>query len=262
MSSILLEKKENIARITINRPEVLNALDENSLELLNKTLSDVSKDESIRCVIIGGSGRAFCVGADLKFMRSFLDKGERFPYGDFLRKYFNKVIIRITSMPKPVIASINGVAAGAGIGIALACDYKIASEKASFVEAFLNVALIPDSGTCFFLLKKMGLTKTMEFLTLAGTIDAKQALEYGLINKVVPEEKLKEETDQIALKYAELPTKAIALTKKLVYYSYEKDLESVLEYEAYLQEIAGSSEDHLEGLKAFLEKRKPVFKGR
>lgn len=258
MNSVILEKKENIAKVVINRPEVLNALDGPTIEELEKKLSELGKDENVRSVILTGSGRAFCVGADLKYIKSF----EKFPYGDFLRKYFNRLILRIITLPKPVIASINGIVAGAGIGIALACDYKIASEKANFVEAFLNVALIPDSASCFLFLNKAGLTKALEFFTLGDTIDAKKALELGLINKVVEDSELDKETMNIALRYASLPTKAIALTKKLIYYSLSNDIERVLEYEAYLQEIAGSSEDHEEGLKAFLEKRKPSFKGK
>jgi len=262
MNSIIVERKEAIAKITLNRPEVLNAMDSDALEKLEKTLAEIARDENIRCVILTGAGRAFCVGFDLKYLRSFVEKGEKFDYGGFLRKYFNRVVLRLVSMPKPVIAAINGVAAGAGIGIALACDYKIMSEKASFVEAFLNVGLIPDTGVCFFVLKKLGLARTMEFLTLGETIDSKKALELGLVNKVVPEDKLTSETEEIANKYASLPTKAIALTKKLVYYSLNHDIEEVLEYEAYLQDIAGATMDHEEGLKAFLEKRKPVFKGK
>jgi 2-(1,2-epoxy-1,2-dihydrophenyl)acetyl-CoA isomerase len=262
MSSIIVERNENIGKITLNRPEVLNALDANSIEQLDKALAELGKDENIRCIILTGTGRGFCVGIDLKYMKEYLDKGQKFPYGDFLRKYFNRIITRITTSPKPVIASINGVVAGAGLGLALSCDYKLASEKVNFVEAFLNVGLIPDSASCFFILKKIGLARALEYFTLGETIDAKRALELGLINKVVPEDKLEEETNEIARKYASLPTRAIALTKKLIYYSLNNDLENVLEYEAYLQEIAGSTEDHLEGLKAFIEKRKPVFKGK
>jgi len=262
MSNILYEKKEGISEITINRPDVLNALDDITLTDLAKCLEDSRKDENVRCVIITGSGRAFCVGADLKFMKSWLDKGERFPYGDMLRKYFNEIILSIVTLPKPVIASINGVVAGAGLGIAFACDYKIASNKARFVEAFINVGLIPDSGSVYFLLKNLNLSKVMEFVTLGGEFSAEEAFKLGLVNKVVEHEELKEETMQIAKKYAEMPTKAIALSKKLIYYTYYKSLEEVLEYEAYLQELAGSTEDHMEGLRAFLEKRKPVFKGK
>ncbi|HLI46395.1 MAG TPA: enoyl-CoA hydratase-related protein [Geobacterales bacterium] len=262
MSSILLEKKEGIAKITLNRPEVLNALDGPSIELLDKTLSEIAKDESIRCVILTGTGRAFCVGIDLRYMKSFYEKGEKFDYGGFLRKNFNRIVLKIVSMPKPVISVINGVAAGAGIGLALSCDYKLMSEKASFVEAFLNVGLVPDTGSCFFVLKNLGLSRAMEFFTLGETIDAKKALELGLVNNVVEEDKLNSRAEEIAAKYASLPTKAIALTKKLVYYSLNHDLEDSLEYEAYLQDIAGATEDHAEGLKAFLEKRKPVFKGK
>jgi Enoyl-CoA hydratase/carnithine racemase len=262
MPNIIYEKIEGISKITINRPEVLNAVDDITLIELEKCLEDSKKDENIRSIIITGSGRAFCVGVDLKYVKSFLEKGEKFPYGDMLRKYFHRVILSIISLPKPVIASINGVVAGAGLGIAFACDYKIASNKARFVEAFINVGLVPDSGSVYFLLKSISLPKVMEFVTLGGEIDANEAFRLGLINKLVEHEKLEEETIQIAKKYAEMPTKAIGLTKKLIYYTYHKSLEEVLEYEAYLQEIAGSTEDHIEGLKAFLEKRKPVFKGK
>jgi len=262
MEIVKFEKLDNIAKITLNRPEVLNALNEESFKLINNYLKEIEKDENIRAVILTGTGRGFCVGIDLKVIRNYLDKGERFPYKEFLVENFNKLISNIINLQKPVIASINGVVAGAGIGIALACDYKIASNNVRFVEAFINVALIPDTLTCYLLLRNIGLSKTIEYLTLGGEISAEEALKLGLINKVVPQEKLEEETNNIAKRYSEMPTKVIGLTKKLIYNSLYKSIEEILEYESLLQEAASLTEDHKEGLNAFIEKRKPVFKGK
>ncbi len=172
---VLYNVEESIATITINREEVLNALDEETLDLLNKYLDEAINNEEIRCVVITGKGRAFCVGADLKYIRSFTDKGLKFPYGGFLTKYLNKVVVKITSCNKPVVAGINGVVAGAGIGLALCCDYKLAVENASFVEAFLNVALIPDTASCFFLIKNMPLNKVLEFITTGGNFKCRRS---------------------------------------------------------------------------------------
>ena len=259
---VLFEVDENIAKIILNREDVLNALDEETLNFLNSYLDKVFYDDKIRCVILTGKGKAFCVGADLKYIRSFLDKGERFPYGEFLDKLLNKVVIKIASMYKPVIAAINGVVAGAGIGLALCCDYKIAVENANFVEAFLNVGLIPDTATCFYLIKNMPFAKVLEFLTTGSTLSANEALKYNLVNKVVKMEEFEGEVMKQAKIYSELPTVAIGLAKRLAYYSLNENLERVLELESYLQEVASHTEDHKEGLEAFIKKRKPVFKGK
>lgn len=259
---VLYELDGSVATITLNREDVLNALDEETLTLLNKYLEESTNDEKVRCIVLTGKGRAFCVGADLKYIRSYTDKGLRFPYGGFLEKYLNKVVLKITSSNKPIVAGINGIVAGAGIGLALSCDYKLAVENANFVEAFLNVALIPDTATCFFLSKNMPFNKLLEFITTGGTLSAEEALKYGIVNKLVKKEEFENELRKIAKQYSELPTLAIGLAKRLAYYSIYANLEKVLEMESYLQEIAGNSQDHKEGLEAFISKRKPVFKGK
>lgn len=254
---LLFEKKDNVTTITLNRPDVFNAFnDEQSFELQD-ALKQAKKDPETRVVVLTGAGKAFCSGQDLKAIAG----AEKRSFIDSLHKRYNPIIREMRNMPKPIICKLNGVAAGAGCSLALASDFIIASENASLIEVFINVGLVLDSGSSFFLPRLVGSARAFELSTMGSKVSAKQALDWGMINRCVPAEQLDEETVKIVEYYANAPTKAIGLMKKMLNKSFNSDLETMLEYEAYCQEIAGSSYDNKEGVAAFNEKRKPQFKG-
>ncbi len=256
-NNLLLDTQNGIATITLNRPDVFNAFnDEMSFELQD-ALKQVEKDANARVVVLTGAGKAFCSGQDLKAAaaagnRSFMDS---------LHKRYNPIIRAMRNMPKPIICKLHGVAAGAGCSLALACDMIIASENASLIEVFINVGLVLDSGSSYFLPRLVGSNKAFEWATMGTKVSATEAVHFGVVNKVVKPEELEEAVNHIALYYANAPTKAIGLMKKMLNKSFHSDLETMLDYEAYCQEIAGNSADNKEGVQAFLEKRKPNFKG-
>ncbi len=255
--TILYEKENGVATITLNRPQALNAF----VPQMNKEMLDVLKegerDKEVRCFVITGAGRAFCAGQDLKG-RTPEQKGS---LGASLREKYNPMIRLIRQMEKIVIAAVNGVAAGAGCNLALACDLRVASEEAKFIQAFVRVGLAPDSGGSFILPRLVGLSKAMELLLLGEPIDAQEAQRIGLVAKVFPAAKFAESTKEIAARVASAP-RGIGLIKRAVNHATLSSLESDLEYESYLQEIAGRSADYDEGVRAFLEKRTPVFTGK
>lgn len=255
---LLYEQKDNITTITLNRPDVFNAFNDEQSYELQDALKAARKDEATRVLVLTGAGKAFCSGQDLKAIAG----AEKRSFIESLQKRYNPIIREMRNMPKPVICKLNGVAAGAGCSLALASDFIIASENASLIEVFINVALVPDSGSSFFLPRLVGSARAFEMCTMGNKVSAKQAFEWGMVNRCVPHEKLDEETAAIASYYASAPTKAIGLAKKLLNRSFNSDLESMLEYEAYCQEVAGSSSDNKEGVTAFNEKRKPMFTGR
>jgi 2-(1,2-epoxy-1,2-dihydrophenyl)acetyl-CoA isomerase len=256
-TALLLNIENGIATITLNRPDVYNAFnDELSFELQD-ALKECEKNKAVRVVVITGAGKAFCSGQDLKAAAA---AGNR-SFKDSLEKRYNPIIRAIRNMPKPVIAKLNGVAAGAGCSLALACDMIIASEAASLVEVFINVGLVLDSGSSYFLPRLVGSAKAFELATMGTKVSAEEALQLGLVNKVVIAADLDSETQKIAAYFSTAPTKAIGLIKKALNKSFHSSLETMLDYESYCQEIAGNSSDNKEGVMAFLEKRKPVFKG-
>ena len=208
-------------------------------------------------LVLSGEGKAFCSGQDLKAVSG----EEKRSFKDSLTKRYNPIIRAMRNMPKPIIAKLNGVAAGAGCSLALACDMIIAAEEAVLIEVFVNIGLVLDSGSSFFLPRLVGYSRAFEMSTLGSKVRAAQALDWGLVNKVVKMEELDSAVNEIAEKYANAPTKAIGLMKKMLNKSYSFNLDEALDYEMYCQEIAGSSTDYKEGVKAFLEKRKPGFKG-
>lgn len=254
---LLYQKEGNALTITLNRPDVFNAFNDEQSYELQDALKAAKKDEEVRVVILTGAGKAFCSGQDLKAIAG----AEKRSFIESLHKRYNPIIREMRNMPKPIICKLNGVAAGAGCSLALASDFIIASENASLIEVFINVGLVLDSGSSFFLPRLVGSARAFELSTMGTKVTATQALEWGMINRCVTPDKLDEETKIISDYYANAPTKAIGLMKKMLNKSFNSDLETMLEYEAYCQETAGSSADNKEGVAAFNEKRKPQFRG-
>lgn len=257
-NTILYQKEGKILRITLNRPDVYNAMDDALTYELQDALKAAEKDSDVRVIILTGSGKAFCSGQDLKAISGI----EKRSFIDSINKRYNPIIRAMRNMPKPIICRLNGVAAGAGCSLALACDLIIASETAVLVEAFVNIGLVLDSGSSYFLPRMVGSTRAFEIATMAPKITGQQAFDWGIANRVTSNENLDNVVNEIAEYYANAPTKAIGLMKKMLNKSTSSDMETILDYEAYCQEIAGNSEDNKEGVKAFIEKRKPDFKGR
>lgn len=256
-SCLLYDVKDGVATITLNRPDVFNAFDDTQSYELQDALKQAKRNKEVRVIIFTGAGKAFCSGQDLKAIAGAKNRSLR----DSLDKRYNPIIKAMRSMPKPIIGKINGVAAGAGCSLALACDYVVASEYASFIEVFVNVGLVLDSGSSYFLPRLVGSARAFEMSTMGSKVKAQQALEWGMINKVVSVEELDQVTNEVASYYASAPTKAIALMKQMLNKSFHSDLNTMLEYEACCQEIAGNSADYKEGVSAFNEKRKPKFTG-
>ena len=260
--TILYEKSGNIATITLNRPDVLNAFNEAMGRELLAALKAAGRDDEVRCLILTGKGRAFSAGEDIQDLRGQYERGENPRLGERLLYKYNPIIRRIRQTPKPIIAAVNGVAAGAGAGMAYSCDIRTASENAKFIQAFIRVGLAPDSGTSFFLPRLIGFAKALELSLTGDELTAKEAEKLGLVAKVTVAEQLMPATLELASKLANGPTKAIGLTKRALNKSIASDLETVLEYESYLQEIAGTTSDHVEAVRAFFERKKPDFKGK
>jgi 2-(1,2-epoxy-1,2-dihydrophenyl)acetyl-CoA isomerase len=255
--TIFYEKTEGIAKITLNRPDKLNAFTGQMHKELIDAFEQAGKSQDVRCLVLTGSGKAFNAGQDL----AEVQEGD-VDFAGLLRKRYNPLILQIHQTEKPVIAAVNGVAAGAGMSLALACDIRLASEKASFVNAFVNIGLIPDSGGCYFLPRIVGIGKALEMAMTGGKVSAEEAYRIGLVNHVFPAETFEAEVMEYAIKLAALPTQAIGLIKRAMYKGLHMSLEETLEYEAYAQQIAGNTEDHQEGVSAFFEKRNPLFKGK
>ena len=252
------EVNEGVATITLNRPDVYNALNDGITYELQDAFKAVAKDEQVRVIVLTGEGKAFCSGQDLKAGSA----DEKRSFMDSLQKRYNPIIRAMRNLPKPILCRLNGVAAGAGCSLALACDMIIASEEATLIEVFVNIGLVPDSGSSYFLPRLVGMAKAFELASMGTKIKAKEALELGLINKVVSGEQLNATIKEYTDYYSAAPTKAIGLIKKMLNKSTTSSLDDMLEYEAYCQEIAGSSHDYKEGVTAFLEKRKPNFSGK
>lgn len=257
-TSVLYEVKEGVATITLNRPDVFNAFDDAQSYELQDALKQVTKDDAVRVVILTGAGKAFCSGQDLKAIAGSANRS----LSDSLYKRYNPIIKAMRNLPKPIICRLNGVAAGAGCSLALASDMIIASDKASLIEVFIAVGLVLDSGSSYFLPRLVGSQKAFELATMGSKVSAQQALEWGMVSQVVAPEELDAAVEKVADYYKSAPTKAIGLIKKMLNKSFHSDLDTMLEYEAFCQEIAGNSEDYKEGVSAFNEKRKAGFKGR
>jgi 2-(1,2-epoxy-1,2-dihydrophenyl)acetyl-CoA isomerase len=259
--SVLLSRHGAVATLTLNRPECLNALDEVLRAGLAEKLATVSHDASIRVVVITGAGRGFCSGGDIKKLAELKRNHQSVAFRDFLEAG-HRVVRHIRSLSIPVVASVNGPALGGGMNLALACDMRIASDRAMFSEAFVNIGLHPDWGGTFFLPRMAGTGRALEMFFLGDSISAKQAHDFGLVNHVVPHENLEQETREMAERLATGPALAMGLMKQALYERLETQLDSMMEYEVAAQMKCFESEDFEEGLRAFLEKRKPVFKGK
>lgn len=256
-SYILYHVTGQVAEITLNRPDKLNSIHGDMAAELQNALAKTADDNSIRCVLLTGSGRAFSAGQDL---REALDKRD-VSLGDVVRSRYNPIIRSIRELRKPAVAAVNGIAAGAGANIALACDLVFASEEAVFVESFCNIGLIPDCGGTYHIPRLVGLQRAAGLMMLGDEIRAREAESIGLIYKAIPAGQLMGETRKVASKLARMPTKGLALIKQALNQSLSNDFTVQLEVEANLQTEAGKTKDFQEGLRAFIEKRKPHFTG-
>ncbi|HEV8084882.1 MAG TPA: enoyl-CoA hydratase-related protein [Chitinophagaceae bacterium] len=257
MSPIIFEVKNSIAYVILNRPEKLNSFNREMTLLLQERLDECESNKEIRCVLTTGAGKAFCAGQDLAEAVDPNGPGMR----KILGEHYNPIISKIRNLNKPVIAAVNGIAAGAGANIALCCDIVIAAQSASFLQAFSKIGLIPDSGGTFFLPRLIGFQKASALMMLGDKISAEEAERLGMIYKVFPDSSFKEETEKIAFTLASLPTIGLAYTKKALNKSSEQTLEQQLKTEDELQQKAALTKDFEEGVLAFLEKRKAIFKG-
>ena len=258
MSSIVLKTENSIAFITLNRPDVFNSFNREMALLLQQTLDNCAADANVRAIVITGSGKAFCAGQDLKEVTTpELNPGFR----KILEEHYNPIIERIRTIDKPIIAAVNGVAAGAGANIALACDIVVAAENASFIQAFSKIGLVPDSAGTFFLPRLIGFQKASALMMLGDKVSALEAFNIGMIYKFYPVAYFEEEVEKLAITLAQMPTHALALTKKLLNRSMINNLQEQLTMESDLQIDASSSHDYQEGVNAFVEKRTPDFKG-
>ena len=255
---IIFEVKDNIAFITLNRPAVYNSINREMALKFQDFLDECANDDEVRAIVIQGAGKAFCAGQDIN---EIVD-----PQGpEFYRivgEHYNPIIRKIRWLLKPIIGCVNGVAAGAGANIALACDMVVAAESANFIQAFSKIGLIPDSGGTFFLPRLIGLSRATALMMLGDKVSAREAYHMGMIYKVVKDESLQDEVLGLANKLKAMPTKALGMTKRALNDSMGNDLDIQLRIEEQLQTAASQTEDYKEGIQAFIEKRKAVFKGK
>ena len=254
---VAIDAEARVATITLNRPDALNSLTVPMKVALVAAFRRVEREAGVRAVILTGAGRAFCAGQDLRERL----QPEAAPLGVEVRERYNPIIRAMRGLSKPIVGAINGVAAGAGASLAMACDIRIASEVASFALAFGRVGLVPDSGATWFLPRLVGATRAAELALLNDPVSAADAVRLGLVGRVVPADQLDSEARSIAGRLAAGAPRAMALTKRALNATWDRDLDAALDYEAHLQDMAGRSKDHAEGLAAFLEKRAPRFTG-
>jgi 2-(1,2-epoxy-1,2-dihydrophenyl)acetyl-CoA isomerase len=256
MAEVETSREGAVLTITLNRPDVLNAFNSDMHHALAAALKE-ARDAGVRAVVITGAGRGFCVGQDLtEFREAPGDIGER------LRGNYHPNILALRALEKPVLAAVNGPAAGAGLSFACACDLRLAAAGATFVPAFINIGLVPDSGGTYFVRRLLGTARAFEWMTSGRRLSAAEALEWGLVSEVVEDEKLAERASKRAAELAAMPTRGVGLTKRLFDHAENATLEEQLELEAQLQAAATQTSDFREGVDAFLERRDPRFEGR
>ncbi len=257
MSSILFEIKDSIAFITLNRPDKFNSFNREMALLLQNRLDECASLQEVRCVYITGNGKAFCAGQDI----SELVGEHKMELAQILSEHYNPIVTRIRNLPKPVIAAVNGVAAGAGANIALCCDIVVAAESASFIQAFSKIGLIPDSGGTFTLPRLIGWQKASALMMTGDKVSANEADRLGMIYKVYADVVFEEESKKLAHTVSQMPTKGLAYTKHMLNASFTNSWEEQLQLEDQYQQKAASTDDYLEGINAFLEKRMAKFTG-
>jgi 2-(1,2-epoxy-1,2-dihydrophenyl)acetyl-CoA isomerase len=258
--TILFEKAGGVANIAMNRPKKLNAFDAMLHDELHAALGEAAEDDQIRCIVVRGEGRGFSSGADLAQIVREADGDP--DLGEYLRGTYSRLVKRMVGIEKPIIAALHGPVYGAGMGVALACDLRIAAENTKFSVAFIKIGLMPDAGVTFLLPRIVGLGRAMEMSMLGDAVDAEEAHRIGLVNRVVADDSLSEETQNLASRLAAMPTVALGRIKHALYASFETVLETALEGEAEGQMFCGYTQDHKEGVTAFFEKREAKFIGR
>jgi 2-(1,2-epoxy-1,2-dihydrophenyl)acetyl-CoA isomerase len=251
--TVLYAIDDGVATITLNRPQAYNAFDRRMHAELARALKQAERDPAARCIVITGAGKAFCSGQDLK------DLAPDESFGALVREHYNPLVLKLRGIPKPIIAAVNGVAAGAGMSLALACDFRVAVDSARFVAAFANVGLVPDTGMSYLLPRLIGQARALEFCMLGDTLDAATAHAYGMLNMVANAADFPGTVRQLAERLANGPTAALGLTKRAFELGLSATLEQALDYEAQAQQIAGAGAEYAEGLAAFREKRPASF---
>ena len=259
---ILLEKDEGVAVVTLNRPERFNSFTTNMYRRFPRMIDQLNRDDQVRAIVLTGAGKGFCAGSDVsdRLNKRLEEGGEESRFENL--QQVGAMALALADLDKPLIGAVNGAAVGAGLSLTLLCDMRLASEKARFGAVWLNVGLVPDVGATYYLPRIVGREKALELMLSREVIDAQEALKIGLVSRVVAPDQLMKEAMELAAKIASGPAVAIELTKRSLQRSLTNDLKSQLDFETYAQNICRQTEDHREGVRAFKEKRRPVFKGR